>query len=106
MFKKYGNDEEIIYEPIHPVLKRALTKYGIKEQSLIAVEEMSELTKELIKNHRGKPNEDQIAEEVADVLITLDQVIEGYGIAGDVERWIDFKINRLEERMNNEKSVL
>ena len=34
---------------------------------MVAIEEMSELTKELCKNGRGQENTNHIAEEIADV---------------------------------------
>lgn len=59
----------MIYEEI---LEKALDTYGVEAQRQMCIEEMSELTKELCKNSRGRMNEEQIAEEIADVLITVD----------------------------------
>jgi len=49
---------------------------------LCAVEEMAELSKELLKNiNRGKDNRDDIVEEVADVLVCLEYIKIIYGIS-------------------------
>ena len=53
---------------INPVLKRALETWGEQAQMLMVIEEMSELTKEILKNiNRKKDNIEQIIEETADV---------------------------------------
>lgn len=49
-------------------------KYGKDNQINIVIEEMSELTKELVKDKRGKNNRPQIVEELADVLFVLEYV--------------------------------
>ena len=57
---------------INPVLKRALQTWGGQAQMLMVVEEMSELTREILKNvNRGKDNVAAIVEETADVEIML-----------------------------------
>lgn len=49
-------------------------KYGKDLQINIVIEEMSELTKELLKDKRGKDNRENIVEEYSDVLFTLEYV--------------------------------
>ena len=49
-------------------------KYGKDNQINIVIEEMSELTKELLKDKRGFDNRPQIVEELADVLFVLEYV--------------------------------
>lgn len=51
-------------------------RWGIEMQEFMAIEEMSELTKELIKKIRGKENQQEIIKETADVLITVLQMAE------------------------------
>lgn len=46
------------------VYKQMINKYGKKAQMLIAVEEMSELQKEILKFLRGRCNQQNIAEEL------------------------------------------
>ena len=54
--------------------------FGFRPQVIMAIEEMSELTKELTKALRGKIKLDNIIEEVADVEIMLAQVKLMFGI--------------------------
>jgi NTP pyrophosphatase (non-canonical NTP hydrolase) len=56
------------------ILKTTIRKYGKSIQTFVAIEEMSELTKELCKNVRGYNNLDNIYEEMADVFIMLAQM--------------------------------
>lgn len=49
-------------------------KYGKDLQINMVIEEMSELTKELLKDKRGKDNRENIVEEYSDVLFTLEYV--------------------------------
>lgn len=86
-------------EETNRTLSHAITEYGIDAQTKMAVEEMSELTKELCKSWRGKDNADHIAEEIADVEIMLAQLKMIYGIAGKVAWYREAKLNRLRERL-------
>lgn len=54
--------------------RAALALWGAEAQTLMMFEEMAELQKELCKNARGKDNRKEIAEEIADVRIMLDQM--------------------------------
>ena len=56
------------------VLQRALDTYGSTLQIVVMMEEMSELQKELCKYLRGKYSPANIAEEIADVEIMLEQM--------------------------------
>lgn len=81
----------------------AIDKYGKTLQMVVAIEELSELIKELTKNIRGKNNHDAIVEEIADVYIMLDQVMMMNDIwLNEVVEKMHEKLNRLKERMNEE----
>lgn len=76
------------------ILTGAMLKYGFESQTMMAIEEMSELTKEICKTKRGKFDKEHILEEIADVQIMLWQL----GIIfGDPGGWINKKMKRLEE---------
>lgn len=77
--------------------------YGKEHQVLIAIEEMSELTKELCKYFRRYDRKKEIVEEVADAQIMLEQLIELFGIEGDVDKMVDYKLNRQIRRMEQER---
>ena len=73
--------------------------YGKKSQMLISIEEMSELTKEICKNKDGQNNVEHIAEEIADVLITIDQMIIYHDIYDLVAQYRTEKIERLRHKV-------
>ena len=84
-------------------IRAVIDRFGHKHQSVIAIEEMAELTKELTKAIRGKPNHDHLVEETADVIICLIQVREMYNIKDEeLQDAINSKLARLDERLKNE----
>lgn len=52
----------------------AVETYDRTSRLMLAIEEMSELSKELSKNYRGEDNISAISEEMADVEIMLEQL--------------------------------
>ena len=54
--------------------KKLIEKFGSKNQIIVAIEELSELQKELCKYLRDKINIRNISEEMADVEIMLEQL--------------------------------
>lgn len=88
------------YQEVIDTYKQAISAYGEKAQKLMAIEEMSELTKEICKDFRGKLNREHLIEEMADVLIMLDQMLLMYEISGDeIQQMRERKIERLKERL-------
>ena len=82
------------------IMRAAIRKNGKAMQTVVAIEEMSELQKELSKFIRGKGNRENLIEEVADVLVMITQIQLMYHIPDDeVERIMHLKLNRLKERM-------
>ena len=62
------------------VYNDAIDFFGDISQKIMVLEEMSELTKELCKDLRDRGNTESIAEEIADVEITLAQIKMIYNI--------------------------
>ena len=56
------------------VCREAIARYGKRHQMEKAVEEMAELTKEIMKNLDGAANMAHLCEEIADVEIMLEQL--------------------------------
>lgn len=56
------------------VYASALKKWGVERQSTVAIEEMSEVIKEITKMLRGDLDREHMAEEVADARIMLEQM--------------------------------
>lgn len=90
---------KINYEGRKKVYQAALNKWGVDLQTMMAVEEMSELTKEICKIKRGKIDLDALADEIADVTIMLEQLREIYGLNDAVCDHMDAKILRLQSRV-------
>ena len=85
-------------------IDKAIEKYGDKQQKIVAIEEMSELTKEITKDLRGNPNIEHITEEIADVHIMLMQLQKMYKInLQTLFEAINNKLERLEKRLEEEK---
>ena len=81
----------------------AIDFFGDLSQKVMVIEEMSELTKELCKELRDRGNVDHIAEELADVEITLAQIKLIYGIDELVQQHKEFKLNRFANIMKDLK---
>ena len=97
--KATGEMNKINYEDRKKVYQAALNKWGVDLQTMMAVEEMSELTKEICKIKRGKMDLDALADEIADVTIMLEQLREIYGLNDAVCDHMDAKILRLQSRV-------
>lgn len=89
---------------LEPVLKEALDLFGYDIQKDIAIEEMAELTKELIKEKRHDNNFEKVIDEVADVYIMICQLIITYG-EKQVENRVISKMNRLTGRIESCKEL-
>ena len=81
------------------LLKCAIERYGAASQTLMAFEEMAELQKELSKNARGNSNRAQIAEEIADVRIMLDQMEILHGCSFLAHGYEKAKLKRLADKL-------
>lgn len=84
------------------VLDIAIEKYGKEAQTVVAIEELSELQKELCKKLRVENRSNEgIVEELADVEIMLEQVRKMYNVKEiDVQKIKRYKLARLEWRLN------
>ncbi len=93
------------------ILGKAVDTYGVAAQTDMAIEEMSELIKALLKHRRAEKfpeawdyerTKQNIYEEISDVMIMLIQLIMIYG-GTEIFRIIGDKVKRLEERLNKGK---
>jgi hypothetical protein len=76
------------------ILNSAIAKWGVESQTMMAIEEMSELQKEICKMKRGQFDKEHILEELADVQIMIWQL---EIIFGEPKDQISKKLARLEE---------
>ena len=88
-----GRDAKELY-------RLALDTWGPDAQTLMIFEEMSELQKELCKHARGKDNLEAIADEIADVLIMLEQMMILHDCGQSVMEHKTAKLKRLAGRLN------
>lgn len=93
------------YEERAKVYADALATFGTGVQLIVALEEMSELQKELCKALRGDLNLRHLAEEVADATIMLEQVRQMFNINGQVCEIMDEKVTRLQQRIGYAKQI-
>jgi NTP pyrophosphatase (non-canonical NTP hydrolase) len=85
-------------------IEKAIATYGVDMQLTVAVEEFSELIKEICKCKRGNENIDGITEEMADCYIMLKQLEIIFDIdTGDIRHIINNKIDRLEKRLEEKR---
>ena len=87
------------HEAREEVYRTAWDTYGESTQLTVALEEMSEVQKEVCKYLRGKGNMDHLAEELADATIMIEQVRDMLNLGDKVEQYMDEKISRLVQRV-------
>ena len=84
----------------YEILTSAIEKYGEKAQEEVAIEELSELIQAICHKHRGR--EHNIAEEIADVEIMLEQLKIINDCPNQVRVIKAEKLFRLKERVLND----
>ena len=84
------------------VYRDAVQAYGLETQLVVAVEELSEAQKEICKMLRGKGDSDHLAEEVADAIICLEQVMQNYDLYDKVIEQMRLKVDRLADRVKKD----
>lgn len=84
------------------IYREAMRQYGLENQIVVAIEEMSELQKELCKFLRRDFGSSNIIEEIADVKIMLEQLIYIFHCRKRVDYEKQMKIERLAERLGME----
>lgn len=96
------------------LLQQAQVTYGIDAEIDVAIEELSELTKALLKHRRttnfatltcntsldSKHTKQDVYEEIANVIIMLTQLVLIFGGRNEIRKQLDVKIARLEENLN------
>ena len=87
------------------LLHQAINKWGVQAQTEMVIEECLELALALqkLKRNRGNIEEKTLAviDEIADVRIIIEQAIILFSDPDNtIQKRIDFKMNRLKERLN------
>ena len=76
---------------------KALSHYGIDAQKIKTIEELAELTTAILHDRDGRAG--NVAEEIADVEIMLEQMKVIYNKNGEVDNFKKLKLERLEARI-------
>ena len=78
-----------------------INSYGTKSQEDVAIEEMAELQKAILKHRRytGDETRAEIIDEIADVEIMIEQLKIIFSCKKEVESRIDYKIERQIKRI-------
>lgn len=109
-----AKNENLIHHTFNKQINNeTMDRYGIERQSLVAMEELSELQKAISKlvrypEERTKPFDfkglrNNLIEEMADVLICMDQLIEYYQIERhEIQELIQAKQERQAKRLEEE----
>ena len=85
------------------IVKETIEHYGKEMQSIVVMEECSELVQAVSKELRNKSDKDHLTEEMADVYICLELLKQIYGITNsNIQNWIDVKQKRAVERIESE----
>lgn len=84
-----------------------INRYGGQHQLYKAAEELSELQTVVLQDaNKEIISKASVAEEIADVYITVKQIELIYGLDDrDIQPIIDYKLNRVEERIHNEGEI-
>ncbi|MBQ0097372.1 MAG: hypothetical protein KBS62_00335 [Oscillospiraceae bacterium] len=90
-----------IYE--EQIFSQAKQVFGKEHQIIVAIEELSELQKELTKFLRGQENYKGISEEIADAEIVIDQLKLIFGNQKQVDEYRQFKVDRLLKKIIGEQ---
>lgn len=92
------------------IMRQAIETYGVQAQCDVAIEEMSEPTKAIMKIRRVANDYektqsalDNLLEEIADVDIMIDQLKIMWG-PKQVEEYRHYKLERLERRLKDDRS--
>lgn len=88
---------------VKEIVEKTIKHYGKEMQSVVVMEECSELIQAVSKELRQKSDKSHLAEEMADVYICLELLKQMYEITdSDVQEWIDFKQKRAVKRIESE----
>ena len=88
----YNIDESII--------AKSIKHYGAEIQGTVCMEECAELIQAISKAKRGKSDENNMTEEIADVLICIEILKQIYNIPDySIKNWIERKQKRILDRM-------
>lgn len=87
------------YDPVFNAIETAVNTYGLEAQLDVFYGEIGELMTVVADCRRGRDTMEHVAEEIADVLVCIDELIYALDCKDAVERWRDYKLRRLATRI-------
>ena len=88
----------------HIIVSKSIKHYGEGMQSVVCMEELSELSQAISKEIRGVGDRSNLVEEMADVIICLKILKQIFAVTNvEIEEWVKFKQGRNLKRINCEK---
>ena len=85
------------------IIKRSIEHYGKDVQSTVCMEECAELIQAISKEKRGKSDKENLAEEMADVIICIEMLKQIYNITEDeIYSWVITKQERIIRRIEKD----
>ena len=91
------------YEERKKIYRAAVDAWGVDAQQWVVVEELGELQAALSQMRRGRIGPEDVADEIADATIMLEQLQLMLGVEKRVEQGIDRKIERLRRRLESQQ---
>lgn len=87
------------------IVDKSIEHYGSDLQTVVCMEECSELIQAISKMKRGKDNRDNLIKEMADVMICMDILKQVYGVSdNEIQNYVCQKQDRCVERMKSDES--
>lgn len=96
-------DQKINQVEKDEIYKKALSTWGLNAQIDMCIEEMAELMQAFSKYKRGIGDVNQIAEEMADVSIMLEQMAMAFDCHNKIVWYKQFKLTRLMNLLKSKK---
>ena len=84
---------------VKPTCQKAVETFGKVYEMIVAIEEMAELIQAVTKVLRDKADFENVAEETADVEISMELLKSAFNNTKKVKKWKHKKILRLAERI-------
>jgi NTP pyrophosphatase (non-canonical NTP hydrolase) len=90
------------------VYDKAVEEYGLDNQLWVLIEELGELLQAIGKTGRARTenpklrDDNHLAEETADVMICLEQLVRHFDLETLVSYMMDFKLRRLQLRLESD----
>ena len=90
------------------IYDKAVEEYGLDNQLWVLIEELGELLQAIGKTGRSRTenpklrDDNHLAEETADVMICLEQLVRSFDIDRLVKYMMDFKLRRLLQRLESD----